>query len=78
MADSPPFTNPTETTLADDGPPPSTPPSMPLWVKAFGIVAIVLVLLFVGMHLTGMGPGGHMMRSHTMPAGATDHGGTQP
>jgi hypothetical protein len=56
----------------------STPPSMPLWVKAFGIVAIVLVLLFVSMHLTGMGPGGHMMRSHTMPAGATDHGGTQP
>ena len=37
----------------------STPPSTPRWVKAFGIIAIVLVLLFVVLHLTGGGLGGH-------------------
>ncbi len=29
------------------------------WAKAFGIIAIVLVLLFVILHLTGHSPGGH-------------------
>ncbi len=33
--------------------------STPRWVKVFGIIAIVLVLLFVIMHLTGGGLGGH-------------------
>jgi hypothetical protein len=31
----------------------------PRWVKVFGIIAIVLVLLFVALHLTGRGFGGH-------------------
>lgn len=31
----------------------------PRWVYVFGIIALVLVLLFVGMHLTGGGLGGH-------------------
>ena len=31
----------------------------PRWVKVFGIVALVLVLLFVILHLTGRGLGGH-------------------
>lgn len=36
------------------------PPGTPRWVKAFGIVAVVLVLLLVAMLLTGHGPGRHM------------------
>jgi hypothetical protein len=31
----------------------------PRWVKGFGIVVIVLVLLFGILHLTGNSPGGH-------------------
>ncbi len=31
----------------------------PRWVKVFGIIAIILVLLFVLLHLTGRGLGGH-------------------
>jgi hypothetical protein len=34
-------------------------PGTPRWVKMFGIVAIILVLLFVILHLIGRGPGGH-------------------
>lgn len=34
-------------------------PSAPRWVKVFGIVALVLVLLFVIVHLTGHGLGNH-------------------
>jgi hypothetical protein len=33
--------------------------STPLWVYVFGIIALVLVLLFVILHLTGGGLGGH-------------------
>jgi hypothetical protein len=32
---------------------------MPRWVKVFGIVAILLVLTFVILHLTGLAPHGH-------------------
>jgi hypothetical protein len=31
----------------------------PLWVKVFGIIALVLVLLFIILHLTGRGMSGH-------------------
>jgi len=47
--------------------------STPGWVKVFGIIVIVLVLLFVILHLTGRGlgdPGGH-----TPPI---EHGVQQP
>lgn len=37
--------------------PPDT--SNPRWVYVSGILAIVLVLLFVILHLTGRGLGGH-------------------
>jgi hypothetical protein len=40
-----------------------SPPSTPRWVKLFGIIALVLLLLFGGMHVTGSsqhGPGRHM------------------
>jgi len=33
--------------------------STPRWVKVFGIIVLVLVLLFVILHLTGRGLGGH-------------------
>jgi hypothetical protein len=31
----------------------------PRWVKVFGIIGIVLVLVFIIMHLAGLGLGGH-------------------
>jgi len=45
----------------------------PRWVKVFGITAIVLVLLFVVLHLTGHSPGGHA--SHPS---LTEHGAQRP
>jgi len=36
-----------------------SPPSTPRWVKVFGIVTLILLLLFVILHLTGHGLGGH-------------------
>ncbi|MBI4295994.1 MAG: hypothetical protein HY667_02615 [Chloroflexi bacterium] len=39
--------------------------STPRWVKVFGIIALVLVLLFVILHLTGNSPFGPS--SHTPP-----------
>jgi len=38
--------------------------STPRWVKVFGIIALVLVLVFILLHLTGRGLGGH---SHQPP-----------
>ena len=38
-----------------------TTPGTPRWVKVFGIVVVVLVLLFVIVHLTGHGLGNHGM-----------------
>ena len=49
-----------------------SPPSAPRWVKAFGIIAIVLVLLFVGLHLTGNAP------LHTPLSGGAEHGMQAP
>jgi hypothetical protein len=34
-------------------------PQTPRWVKAFGIFAVALILLFVALHLTGHGMHGH-------------------
>jgi hypothetical protein len=38
-------------------PDPGAPPSTPRWVKVFGVIFIVLVLVFVILHLTGNGLG---------------------
>jgi hypothetical protein len=35
------------------------PITAPRWVKVLGVIAVVLVLLFVMLHLTGRGLGGH-------------------
>jgi hypothetical protein len=40
-------------------PPPPRPPT-PTWVKVFGAVVAVLVTIFVGLHLFGLGFGHHM------------------
>jgi len=45
-----------------------SPPSTPRWVKVSAIIVIVLVLLFVILHLTGNGFGGH--QGHTPPSSA--------
>ncbi|MGQ0601879.1 MAG: hypothetical protein ACT4QE_09315 [Anaerolineales bacterium] len=53
-----------------------SPPSTPRWVKVLVIIAIVLILLFVILHLTGNslgGPGGH-----TMPFSVIELGVQQP
>lgn len=43
-------------------------PGAPRWVKAFGLVVAVLVLLFAALHLVGLRPGGPGF--HGAPAGA--------
>ncbi|MEO8180451.1 MAG: hypothetical protein ABI895_16560 [Deltaproteobacteria bacterium] len=35
-------------------------PATPRWVKIFGVVGLVLLVLFVLAHLAGYGLGGHM------------------
>ena len=42
----------------------------PRWVKVFGIIAFVLVLVFVILQLTG---GGHGPGRHTQSGGSKDH-----
>jgi hypothetical protein len=49
-----------------------SPPATPRWVKVFGIIAIVLVLLFVGLHVTGNVP------THTPSSSSTEHGMQTP
>jgi len=38
-----------------------SPPGTPRWVKVLGIIAIILLVLFVILHLTGNGFGGHTL-----------------
>lgn len=45
--------------MAEISPTGIEPPPAPRWVKVFGIIAIVLVALFIILHLTGRGFGGH-------------------
>lgn len=44
--------------MSQNRPERGTPPSMPHWVKVFGIILIVLVLAVIVMHLTGNNFGG--------------------
>ncbi|MBA3421214.1 MAG: hypothetical protein H0U12_04870 [Thermoleophilaceae bacterium] len=66
------------------GPGRGSPPRTPRWVKVFGIIAILLVLLFVVSLLAGgsHGPGRHTPSGdagrHTPPSGVTDNGVQQP
>jgi hypothetical protein len=45
-----------ETGAATDGKTTIAYPGTPRWVKVTGIVALVLVVLFAGLHLTGNAP----------------------
>ena len=58
MADSPPYPD----SNGDTGVEPDrrSTNSTPRWVKVFGIIALVLILLFVILHLAGGGLGGHI------------------
>lgn len=47
-------------------------PGTPRWVKVFGIIVLVLVLLFITLHLTGHSPMNHM------PLSPTDQGMQMP
>jgi hypothetical protein len=47
----------------------------PRWVKVFGAIALVVILVFVVLLLTGQGD--HGPGRHTPPAGIA-HGGEQP
>ena len=49
-----------------------SPPSTPRWVKAFGIIAIVLILALAGLHLTGNAP------THMPGSSGTEHGMQAP
>jgi hypothetical protein len=49
-----------------------SPPSTPRWVKAFGIGALVLLLLFAGLHLTGNAP------THMPGSSGPEHGMQAP
>lgn len=49
-------------------------PGPPRWVKVFGIIALVVVLLFLFLMFT-RGPGGHGPGRHTSSG---DAGGTSP
>ena len=73
MADPPP-----DPDTGDDtgvGPDREAITSTPRWVKVSGIIALVLVLLFVVIMLT---VGGHGPGRHTLPSGVTEHGVQQP
>ena len=54
------------------GPERESPPSAPRWVKAFGIGALVLLLLFAGLHLTGNAP------THMPGSSGPEHGMQAP
>ena len=56
-----------------------SPPVRPRWVKGFGILAAVLVLLFLVLLLTGNdhGPGRHLGGGNERPPGL-EHSGPHP
>jgi hypothetical protein len=74
MADPPTYLDSDSNTGEDTGVEPDREATTgtPRWVKAFGIVALVLFLLFVILHLTGRGLGGHAPSSNV-----TEHGAQQ-
>jgi hypothetical protein len=47
--------------------------STPGWVKLFGIVGTVMIVLFVGLHVAGKSPSGH-----TPPSAVTEQGLPRP
>ena len=77
MADPPRYPDTRDDT--DVGPDRESTTGTPRWVKVFGIIALVVVLLFVIALLTGRGghgPGRHTRSAggHTLPSGVTEYG----
>ena len=71
------FSEPTEPVKAEDLPAigdsgflaaEDSPPRTPTWVKALGIVLVVLLLAFAGLHLTGNAP------THMAGPSGAEHG----
>jgi hypothetical protein len=56
----------------DMGPGSESPPGTPRWVKAFGIMLVVLLLAFAGLHLTGNAP------THMPSSSGAQHGMQSP
>jgi hypothetical protein len=53
-------------------------PGTPRWVKVFGIIALVLVLVFITLHLTGRSPMDHNSNMSNMDMSPTQQGAQQP
>ncbi|MBI2934702.1 MAG: hypothetical protein HYY29_03925 [Chloroflexi bacterium] len=72
MADHSLATGPNSASSEDSGAMPGGGPGTgtPRWVKIFGIIALVLILLVVVLHLTGRGFRG----GHTPPSQIGEHG----
>jgi hypothetical protein len=71
MADSPPYPDSNSGTGegASEEPDRRSTTGAPRWVKVFGVIALVLILLFVILHLTGRGLGGHTPHSNVTECG---------
>ena len=54
--DDTPAAEPVQNPEGDVEPAQDAPPGTPRWVKAFGIVLVVLLLAVAGLHLTGNAP----------------------
>jgi hypothetical protein len=84
MADQPPDSDAGDNT--GNGPEHESTTSTPRWVKVFGIIAIVVFVLFVILLVAGggrHGPGRHRLSDgspsrETPPAGATEGGRAPP
>lgn len=76
MADPPPYPDTGDDTgMGPDG---GSTTGTPRWVKVFGIIALVLVVLVGILLVTGGGPGGHGPGRHTGgqgPASSTTESG---
>lgn len=64
MADLPPY--PDSSADTREGPGPATITGTPLWVKVFGIIALIAVVLFIILTLIG---GDHSPARHAPPSG---------
>jgi hypothetical protein len=65
----------TDAARGRDSEPPSGPPPMPRWVKAFIAAVVIVVLLFLGSMLFGVrhGPGRHAAEGRHVVAAAPAH-----
>lgn len=70
------MTDPSPNTAADVRPTEDRPPSTPRWVKVFGVIGIVLVLLFGIIKFAGSG--NHGPDRHIPSGSASTNGETLP